>query len=98
MNIHASIKEQLQDKEYLRSNNRLLWAVIVKEYCDENNITSIDELLQKIVLREIPDSHTLTAALSVVRQENPHLRPDEVGQELQRIAQMEYIQNWRNAI
>ena len=98
MELNNRIKEKLELNENLRSNNPLLWAVIVKEMCEEKNIETIDDFLGKIILGEIPNSHSVSASLSIVRKENPHLRPNQEGRDRQLEIQQQYIDNWNNAL
>lgn len=97
MDLNTRIKEKLETSETLRSNNPLLWAVIARDICRENNITDINEFLFKVVVGEIPNSHSVSAGLSIVRKQHPELRPDEEGRERQLQIREQYIQNWRNS-
>lgn len=98
MELYNRIKEKLEHNENLRSNNPLLWAEIARDMCQEKNIDNIDDFLIKIISGEIPNSHSVTATLSVVRKENPHLRPNTEGRDRQLEIQRQYIDNWNNAL
>ena len=96
-NLEYIVETALRAKPETRANNDVLWIEVCKALCEVKGITTLDDFFLKILYGEIPSSHSLAAAVSIVRKRCPHLRPTQEEMDLKMAKRQEYIDNYRNA-
>ena len=97
MNYEHAVKTMYEAKPHLIADNTLLWVEIIKDMCNQENITHIDDLLNKFVTREFPSSHTMAATISLVRKRHPEFRPTEEQMDKKMEIQRGHIADYINA-
>lgn len=96
-NIDRIVETALRAKPETRANNDVLWIEVCKALCKVKGITTLDEFFLKILYGELPSSHSLAAAVSLVRKRFPELKPTQEEMDLKMARRQEYIDNYRNA-
>jgi len=77
----------LRDIPETRANNDLVWREICLLICEAEGINTIESFINNTILKKLPTVHSVAASISVVRKNNPELRP---------IARQQYIDEYLN--
>lgn len=91
------VKATLENYPDTRENNQALWIRITNQICLEKGWNTKDEIFYHTLKENLPSHHSLVAAASIVKRENPELMPTKaLGRKME--IQTEYINEWYNYI
>jgi hypothetical protein len=97
MKIDELVELAYRNKPETLTSNDLLWVEVCKVLCEVEGITKLDDFFLNILCRKIPSSHSLAAAISVVKKRCPELEPTEEQKRLKKEVKERYINEYRNA-
>lgn len=97
MKVDEIVELAFRNKPETLASNDLLWVEVCKALCEAKGIRNLDDFFLNILGREIPSSHSLAAAVSVVRKRCPELQPTEEQRRAKQEVKQRYINEYRNA-
>jgi len=97
MKVDEIVELAFRNKPETLASNDLLWVEVCKALCKTKGITSLDDFLVNVLNGQIPSSHTLAAAISVVRKRCPELQPTDEQKRMKQEVKNRYITEYRNA-
>ena len=97
MLLESIVEQTFRLRPQTIGNNDLLWVEVCKALCEVNNINELDSFFLSVLRGDIPSSHSIAAAVSLVRKKHPELRPTEEQMANKLAAKQEYINQYNNA-
>lgn len=97
MKLEQVVETAYRAKPETIASNDLLWVEVSKALCKRYGVKTIDDFFLHILGGQIPTSHSLAAAITNVRKNNPDLVPTEEQRRLKMVVKQRYINEYRNS-
>jgi hypothetical protein len=97
MKVDELVEMAYRNRPETLASNDLLWVEVCKVLCEVEGITNLDDFFLNILTRKIPSSHSLAAAISVVKKRCPELEPTDEQKRLKKEVKQRYINEYKNA-
>jgi hypothetical protein len=97
MKLEQVVETAYRAKPETIASNDLLWVEVSKALCKRYGVKTIDDFFLHILGGQIPTSHSLAAAITNVRKNNPDLIPTEEQRRLKMVVKQRYINEYRNS-
>ena len=97
MKLDEIVELAFRNKPQTLASNDLLWVEVCKALVKQKGVKTIDDFFLSVLNKDIPSSHSLAAAISVVRKRCPELKPTEEQARLKEQIRQSYINDYRNA-
>ncbi len=95
---NSVVKATLENYPETRENNQALWVRITQSICEQKGWTTLDEVILHTLNEVLPNQHSLVAAASIIKRENPELMPTASSYQKKMEIKGEYIREWNNKV